>query len=1132
MNNTWLESAAAVIIVDFLSYNVNSNLFSVTKLVVERSATGYARTTLDVNSAQYLFVNNEDKVVRLVILTCFSLILLIFTVKVLSRMWKGKLLVVTDLWILVDLTIVGLSYGCFALFVHQARLVKQFLNKLETSKKNEFINYFNLFYEDGSYTLVAAFLVFVSTVRLWKLCRFATVFRVMEKTVILSTPAILVVLLGHTFILLSFIFSGYMIFGSISSDFKDIRDTLVSLMLLGLGFPDQFDFETFIDLNPILGRFYYTFYMILSTLILTVDVAIIMFYYYEAKLASEGEFTDVKRFLYKELLFYRTSVKMCLTRLKSGGYERRRRFVTPKTEEFRYANCMSLPTNTLETMRCIVVHDLKRFSLREKERVELMRQAWRCSRDSEMKEIFLAVKTEQNTIKILHNNVVAKVATAAELILRYDEKKKKRAEQRYKKVVEKQLNKLNYINQVLRTVLVVVSNIESFWCSYLLKTLILSSENQGNPTMLTEIDTVTLTSDYQTDCPYLTIKYKWTTDFKNWEEDEGLFSIEAAREGPGQYEVKLEIEITTEDTGSNVFKAKVCFLKVKVPGPEAIIEGGKVRTVKPDREFVVDGSKSIDIDKTPNESGRMVYSWSCSVLKGDVKDFCKRTVVVGSTLTVPAQYVLEEYEYRFVLKIKVEGDSDWLAETSQLVRVEKSLKSELKIICEKNCPPKTVCKRETFLRVKCVTNCQGIDESSYEWTVEGASFDYQKWTKFGRNTDKFIIKEDVLVLGVKYKMRVSLTGGRKGSAEQIIEVSPSLKIESCSVDPPKGTATETKFKVDCKYSGSGQSFEVYTVKDGKSVPLVKTRKLEDLEFLLPANVEAFIKIEDQDGLSDIHKLNVQVTPAITPESNQTQEISRLTDTVKDLVRKDNIGMAIQVAMGLIEELDKRPVEEAKEIKRELLKEFVDAPIKSREEARQIYSLVTRLVHDPSAESDPYQGEMATRACRKGAEIDYSYLQNEYYQNMAKEIQDNAKILMSCGSTDTKENLKQFDKKRLKFTVTTPFPVLALPKIDEHYSDYDTDDIAADKRKKYEEASQNYVEICRTTLKMMALTVVEGEDTIVASSDVVSAQITRVVGKNLVGKEIKIQGALFRASKDLERVDDAIDDESSRLMWSW
>jgi hypothetical protein len=460
MNNTWLESAAAVIIVDFLSYNVNSNLFSVIKLVVERSATGYARTTLDVDSAQYLFVNNEDKVVRLVILTCFSLILLIFTVKVLSRMWKGKLLVVTDLWILVDLAIVGLSYGCFALFVHQARLVKQFLNKLETSKKNEFINYFNLFYEDGSYTLVAAFLVFVSTVRLWKLCRFATVFRVMEKTVILSTPAILVVLLGHTFILLSFIFCGYMIFGSISSDFKDIRDTLVSLMLLGLGFPDQFDFETFIDLNPILGRFYYTFYMILSTLILTVDVAIIMFYYYEAKLASEGEFTDVKRFLYKELLFYRTSVKMCLTRLKSGGYERRRRFVTPKTEEFRYANCMSLPRNTLETMRCIVVHDLKRFSLREKERVELMRQAWRCSRDSEMKEIFLTVKTEQNTIKILHNDVVAKVATAAELILRYDEKKKKRAEQRYKKVVEKQLNKLNYINQVLRTVLVVVSNIE------------------------------------------------------------------------------------------------------------------------------------------------------------------------------------------------------------------------------------------------------------------------------------------------------------------------------------------------------------------------------------------------------------------------------------------------------------------------------------------------------------------------------------------------------------------------------------------------------------------------------------------------------------------------------------------------
>lgn len=227
--------------------------------------------------------------------------------------------------------------------------------------------------------------------------------------------------------------------------------------------------------------------------------------------------------------------------------------------------------------------------------------------------------------------------------------------------------------------------------------------------------------------------------------------------------------------------------------------------------------------------------------------------ILGSTLKVPAS---TNQKYFFILSIKSQDSKSWIS-TNQTIKLLSQV-AELDIICEKNCFPITVSKRLTFLRVICAKNCEGIEESSYEWTVDG-NFDYQN-TQYGRNSDKFIIKEGVLQPGI-VKIRVDLKRG--GSASEILKVQDPIKIESCRAEPNQGTAIKTNFKIDCKYTGEGYSFEVYTKKNSKTVLLNKNYKLEGLEFVLPSSTEVYIRILDADDFYDEYKLGIQVSKILT-----------------------------------------------------------------------------------------------------------------------------------------------------------------------------------------------------------------------------------------------------------------------------
>ncbi|XP_044253193.1 polycystin-1-like, partial [Tribolium madens] len=457
-----------------------------------------------------------------------------------------------------------------------------------------------------------------------------------------------------------------------------------------------------------------------------------------------------------------------------------------------------------------------------------------------------------------------------------------------------------------------------------------------------------IVAHFQTECDFDEIKYHWLLrdeDLKNHVDTEtntNTYILEPFALKSGLYAVQITVKLLRKESKNELHAA--CLVSIDALDPLPIISGGTERTIEAGHSFIMDASESIDRDVPLRAPPKLSFKWQCQVLIGQEKSFCQKEYH-GSTLVVPPS---TNQKYLFTLSVKTDS-STWVS-TNQTVTILLKA-SELEIICEKNCPPAaplTVPQRLTFLRVICRRNCEGVEESAYTWTVD--NFDYQN-TQFGRNSDKFIVKEDVFKPG-QVKIRVDLKSG--GTASETLTIQEPIKIESCQAKPTQGVAIETKFKVECKYTGEGYNFEVLTRKNGQVVVLNRNYKLEGLEFVLPVGTNVYVKIIDAEEFSDEFELKVQVN---TGDTSDTEITHLTTSTIPNLIKTGDTDLAVQITNALIETLDtKGPSTTTKSTKMALLRNFQNIRIKSQAKARQIAQLVARLVH--KSESDPDRGQVA------------------------------------------------------------------------------------------------------------------------------------------------------------------------------
>lgn len=385
------------------------------------------------------------------ILLSFIVMVTILIIKLTHRLIRKRKLLLKDIWHIVDIFIIVMSLICLGLYVARSKVVNMFLSQLEKTRNNEFIKYFHLMYTERTLTIVAAVLVFLATLRLWKLMRFLVIVKVVEKTLLFSAAPLICLFLYQVLFVLACTFYGVFKYGNRSRDFRNTASTIPNLFIISLNFYKDFDFEA---LKGGVGYVYYSMFMLVMLGIYTLYIAVITISYAKAQFycSNEGEY-NVVNYVKEQCEYYIEMVKIkCKNfRLRGGnGKDLTHGKVFPKTDEFRYANCITVPSNRMDGMTFVAkcaVRNMRRRKpgISDKDAdlikhtvVNLFRE------DTEEKEIFFTGNVAGERMKFVDDKVMLRMEQIVEALLVTDHERLERDRRRklYRKIVESHEQKM------------------------------------------------------------------------------------------------------------------------------------------------------------------------------------------------------------------------------------------------------------------------------------------------------------------------------------------------------------------------------------------------------------------------------------------------------------------------------------------------------------------------------------------------------------------------------------------------------------------------------------------------------------------------------------------------------------------
>ena len=125
-------------------------------------------------------------------------LLLLFLLKQFYHMSRSDTLTeyFLDIWNYMDIIIVIIGYVCILLFFQRNEVANRIISFLNTHNHNEYVSFTDAIYWDEMINAMAALLVCLSTIRLWKFLRFGFYFRIFENTIFRNCSAYLYILFG------------------------------------------------------------------------------------------------------------------------------------------------------------------------------------------------------------------------------------------------------------------------------------------------------------------------------------------------------------------------------------------------------------------------------------------------------------------------------------------------------------------------------------------------------------------------------------------------------------------------------------------------------------------------------------------------------------------------------------------------------------------------------------------------------------------------------------------------------------------------------------------------------------------------------------------------------------------------
>ncbi|OWK15924.1 hypothetical protein Celaphus_00003976 [Cervus elaphus hippelaphus] len=233
-DNTWLDSLTRAVFVEFTVYNANINLFCTITLTLETSALGTFFAHAHLQSLRlYPFTDGWHPFVVAAEIVYF-LFLLYYMVVQGKLLRKQKWCYFHSKWNILELAIILASWSALAVFVKRTVQVERDLQRYRKHRE-EGISFSETAAADAALGYILAFLVLLSTVKLWHLLRLNPKMNMITSALRRAWGDISGFIVVILIMLLAYSIASNLIFGWKLRSYKTLFDAAETMISLQLG---------------------------------------------------------------------------------------------------------------------------------------------------------------------------------------------------------------------------------------------------------------------------------------------------------------------------------------------------------------------------------------------------------------------------------------------------------------------------------------------------------------------------------------------------------------------------------------------------------------------------------------------------------------------------------------------------------------------------------------------------------------------------------------------------------------------------------------------------------------------------------------------------------------------------------
>ncbi|KAG9475124.1 hypothetical protein GDO78_003535 [Eleutherodactylus coqui] len=250
-SNVWLDTYTRAVFVEFTIYNANVNLFCLVRLMFETNALGTFLTHADLQSIRLYTYTDGLHVFVVAAEVIYFLFVIYYMVMQGTLMKTQKWGYFRSKWNLLELAIILISWSALSVFVKRTILGNRDITYYQ-EHKDEFVSFNETATADAALGYLIAFLVLLSTIKLWHLLRLNPKLNMITATLRRAWGDISGFITVILVMFLAYSIACNLIFGWKLSSYKTVFDSAKTMVSLQLGI---FNYEEVLDYNPVLGSF-------------------------------------------------------------------------------------------------------------------------------------------------------------------------------------------------------------------------------------------------------------------------------------------------------------------------------------------------------------------------------------------------------------------------------------------------------------------------------------------------------------------------------------------------------------------------------------------------------------------------------------------------------------------------------------------------------------------------------------------------------------------------------------------------------------------------------------------------------------------------------------------------------------